>query len=339
MGDIINIYCGGVIHDVLYRHLVWVDGGRAQVLRERHVPLWKQGGLGGAVVQVAAYDVIATLLSEIDRSEGELTFCTSREDFEQRPEGSFGIFMSLEGHAGMAGNLDALHLLAEIGITAFTFSHNLQNLLCTGCNERYGDGGFTHIGKATLKELEQLPIMVDLVHMSRGSFWDALDIYEGDLFVSHSNAAAVFEHPRNLTDDQIKAVAERNGVIGLNTFRGYVTATPRTAKLSDLIDHAMHMYDLVGAEHIAIGADYSSVPELLHNVLEFVDPENAQGVGGPEGIQIYRAGPEGIEDESKISRIGAALAERGLSEDEVDLITGESYLRMLDRARASAVAK
>ena len=56
--------------------------------------------------------------------------------------------------------------------------------------------------------------------MSRGSFWDALDIYDGDLFVSHSNAATVFEHPRNITDDQIKAVAERNGIIGLNTFRG-----------------------------------------------------------------------------------------------------------------------
>jgi len=334
MGDVINIYAGGVIHDVLYRHLVWVDGGKAQVLRERHVPRWKEGGLGGAVVQVAAYDVIATLLSEIDRSEGELVFCRNRADFDQRPDGSFGLFMSLEGHATMAGNLDALHLLAEIGITAFTFSHNLQNLLCTGCNERYGDGGFTHIGKATLRELETVPMMVDLVHMSRGSFWDALDIYDGDLFVSHSNAAAVFEHPRNLTDDQIRAVAERNGVIGLNTFRGYVSAEPRKATLSDLIDHAMHMYDLVGAEHLSIGADYSSAPELLHNVLDFVDPEGAQGVGGGEGIEIYHSGPEGIEDESKLDKIGAALAERGLSQEEVDLVNGESYLRMLDRVHS-----
>lgn len=333
MGDLINIYCGGVIHDVLYRHLVWVDGPGAQVLRERHVPRWKEGGLGGAVVQVAAYDVIATILTEIDRSEGELVFCRNRADFDNRPEGSFGIFLSLEGHAGMAGNLEALHLLSRIGITAFTFSHNLQNLLCTGCNERYGGGGFTHIGKATLKTLEQLPIMVDLVHMSRESFWDALDIYEGDLFVSHSNCAAVFEHPRNITDDQIKAVAERNGVVGLNTFRGYVTPDPRTAKLSDLIDHAMHMVELVGAEHVAIGADYSSVPELLHNVLDFVDPENAQGVGGGVGIEIYKVGPEGIEDESRIDRIGAALLERGLGQEEVDLINGGSYLRMLERVR------
>ena len=95
----------------------------------------------------------------------------------------------------------------------------------------------------------------------------------------------------------------------------------------------MHMYELVGAEHISIGADYSSVPELLHNVLDFVDPENAQGVGGGEGIEIYKVGPEGIEDESKISKIGAALLERGLSQEEVNLINGGSYLRMLERAR------
>ncbi|HET7571262.1 MAG TPA: membrane dipeptidase [Gaiellaceae bacterium] len=333
MGEIVNIYCGGVIHDVLYRHQIWVDGPGAQVLRERHVPRWREGGLTGAVVQVAAYPVIATILAEIDRSEGELVFCRNRADFDARPEGSFGIFMSLEGHAGMAGDLDALHLLAEIGVTAFTFSHNMQNILCTGCNERFGEGGFTHVGKATLKELAKVPLMVDLVHMSRASFWDALDLYDGDLFVSHSNAAAVFEHPRNLTDDQIKAVAERNGVIGLNTFRGYVTPDPYAAKLSDLVDHAMHMYDLVGAEHLSIGADYSSVPELLHNVLEFVDPENAQGVGGADGVEIYKAGPEGIEDESKFDRIGAALLERGLSEEEVRLVNGESYLRMLARAR------
>src|SRR5207244_731113 len=113
------------------------DGDDAQVLRKRHIPRWREGGLGGAVVQVAAYDVIATILTEIARSEGDLVFCRTRADYEQRPEGSFGIFMSVEGHATMAGNLGALHLLSEIGVTAFTFSHNLQNLLCTGCNERY----------------------------------------------------------------------------------------------------------------------------------------------------------------------------------------------------------
>ena len=234
----INIYVGGVIHDVLHRHRIpYLEG---DVLRRRHLPRWKAGGLKGAIVQVAAWDTINMLLAEIARSEGDLVYCKTREDFDNLPAGAFGIFFSLEAHGPFAGDIDALYSLSEIGITTFTFSHNMQNPLCTGCNERY-DGGFTHLGKATLKVLEGLPLMVDLVHMSRKSFWDAIDLYDGDLFVSHSNSDAVFSHPRNLTDDQIKVVAERNGVIGLNTYRGYVTPDPFAARLEDLLDHAMHI--------------------------------------------------------------------------------------------------
>lgn len=328
----INMYVGGVVHDILHQHRTNRD---AQVIRYNHLSRWRDGGLTGAVVQIASWSTVGMILSEIERSEGELVYCTNRSAFENRPEGSFGIFFSCEGHGPYAGDLDALYVLSQLGITAFTFSHNLQNLLCTGSNEKF-EGGFTHLGKATLKELESLPMMVDLVHMSRKSFWDAVDIYEGDLFVSHSNAAAVFEHPRNITDDQIKVVAERNGVIGLNTYRGYVTPDPFKATLSDLLDHAMHVYDLVGPEHMSIGADYCEAPiELLAPVLDYVDPDGAHGVGLGRGAEIYQYGPEGIEDSGRLNKLAVGFAERGLSQEEIDLISGEAYLRMLERVRPS----
>lgn len=329
----INGYVGGVVYDVMAQHAV--PGNRADVLRSTYLPRWRAGGLTGAVVQAASWPIINAYFADIARSEGEITFCKTRADFDNRPEGSFGLFLSLEGHGTFAGDLEALYTLSELGITTFTFSHNLQNLLCTGSNERFGEGGFSHLGKATLKELEQLPMMIDLVHMSRASFWDALDIYDGDLFVSHSNADAICSHPRNLMDDQIKAVAERNGVIGLNAFRGYVAADPMKATLSDLLDHAMHMYDLVGPEHISLGADYCESPvEMLLPVLDMVDPDGAHGIKG-RGRELYTYGPDGIEDSSHLGKLAAGLSERGLSKDEVDLICGESYLRMLERVRPS----
>jgi membrane dipeptidase len=329
----INSYVGGVIYDVMAQH--GVPGNRAQVLRSTYVPRWKAGGLTGAVVQVSSWASINSYLKEVSRSEGEITFCKDRADFENRPDGSFGLFLSLEGHGPFAGDLEALYTLAELGITTFTFSHNLQNLLCTGSNERFGEGGFSHLGKQTLQELENLPIMIDLVHMSRASFWDALDLYDGDLFVSHSNADVLCPHPRNLTDDQIKAVAERNGTVGLNTFRGYVSPDPMQATLSDLLDHAMHMYDLVGPEHISIGADYCESPvEMLLPVLDMIDPDGAHGIKG-RGKELYTYGPEGLEDASNLGAISTGLLERGLAQDEVDMICGESFLRMLDRARRS----
>jgi microsomal dipeptidase-like Zn-dependent dipeptidase len=177
--------------------------------------------------------------------------------------------------------------------------------------------------------------MVDLVHLSRKSFWDAIEIYEGDVFVSHANSAAVFDHPRNLTDEQIKAVAERNGVIGVTSYRGYQVEDPYQATLSDWLDHAMHIYDLVGAEHLAVGADFSGSPmELVAPSLDAVDPE---GLGGLKGIgaDIYAVGPAGAEDASRLGNLLAGLAERGLSPDEIELVSGGSYLAMWERARPS----
>jgi membrane dipeptidase len=329
---VINSYVGGVGYDVMAQH--GMPGNRANVLRDTYVPRWKAGGLTAAVVQVAAWGQMGHYFAELNRADGELTFCQTRADYDNLPEGSFGIFLSLEGHGPMAGDFEALYTLEQLGITTFTFSHNRQNLLCTGSNEP-GEGGFSYLGKQTLKELEEVDLMIDLVHMSRASFWDALRYYDGDLFVSHSNADALCPHPRNLTDDQIKAVAERNGVIGLNTFRGYVNSDPMKATLSDLLDHALHVYDLVGPQHMALGLDYCESPvEMLVPVLDWIDPEGAHGIKG-RGKELYEFGPEGVEFPSEMGKLTAGLAERGVSQDDIALITGESYLRMLERARPS----
>jgi membrane dipeptidase len=328
---VINIYCGPAVGNVINLHQT--EGHTAQVLRQHHLPRWRQGGITAAVMQVADWSTVAMLVSEAERSEGEITFCRTRADYENRPEGSIGLFLSVEGYEAFAGDFEALHLLSALGVTAFTFTHNAQNRLCTGAGDRY-EGGFTHLGKQTLQVLETLPVMVDLVHTSRASFWDALDIYSGDLFVSHSNADAVCSHPRNLTDDQIKAVAERNGVIGINSYRGYVASDPYKATVSDLLDHALHMVGLVGAEHVAIGVDFWEGPmEILDSTMSSIDPDGALGLQGSGAL--YATGPEGFEDIGKLGKVVAGLAERGLSQAEIDLITGGSYLAMLERARPS----
>ncbi|RJQ82106.1 dipeptidase [Amycolatopsis panacis] len=331
----INNYVGPAVGNVLALHAA--QGHGANVLRTHHLPRWRAGGLTGAVMQVSDWATLGMLLSEVTQSEGELTFVRNRAEFENRPAGSFGLFISVEGYQSFAGDFDALYALSELGITAFTFSHNVQNVLCTGANERFGEGGLTHLGKATLEELEKLPVLVDLVHMSRASFWDALDLYSGDLFVSHSNADAVNPHPRNLTDDQIKAVAERGGVVGLNSYRGYVHRVPAEATLEHLLDHAMHTYDLVGPEHLSLGLDFWEGPmEMLAGVMDSVDPDGSHGLHGT-GTSIYSQGPVGLEHIGHLGNFVEGLAGRGLTPAEIDLVTGGSYLRLLDRARPATV--
>lgn len=335
----INNYVGPTVGLVMQGHQL---DPNAQVLRQDHLAAWRAGGLTGAVMQVSDWETIGMLMSEVHRSEGEIVLVSNRAEFENRPAGSFGLFLSVEGYLDFAGDFDALHVLSELGVIAFTFSHNVQNVLCTGCNDRVGEGGFTHLGKATLEHLASLPMMVDLVHMSRASFWDAFDLYDGDIFVSHANSDAIFPHPRNLTDEQVKAVAERNGVIGLTTYRGYVTADPYAATLSDLLDHAMHLYDLVGAQHLSVGADYSGpateeLTPLIKAALEGADPDNAYGLNelGPD---VYTVGPKDLEDASRLDQLLVGLAERGLSQEEIDLVAGGSYLAMLERTRPSSAS-
>ncbi|HVV75638.1 MAG TPA: membrane dipeptidase [Mycobacteriales bacterium] len=329
----INSYVGGVGYDVIAQH--GMPGSKPNVLADIYVPKWSQGGLTGAVIQAANWMQFGNYFSEFNRGAGRIAYCSTRADYENRPAGSFGLFISVEGHGPFAGDFEALYVLDQLGATTFTFSHNRQNLLCTGSNEPL-EGGFSYLGKQTLKELEETKLMVDLVHMSRASFWDALRYYDGPLFVSHSNADALCQHPRNLTDDQIKAVAERNGVVGLNSFKGYVHNDPMKATLSDVLDHAMYIYDLVGPEHMCLGLDYCESPvEMLIPVLDWVDPEGAHGIKG-RGRELYEFGPEGLEFPSEMGKLAAGLAERGLNQQDINLITGESYLRMLDRARPSA---
>lgn len=328
----INIYTGPSIGKIMADHAA---NPNANVIRDHFLESWRAGGLTGTILQVSNWDTVGMLLGEVRRSEGELVFCRDRAEYDNRPEGSFAILMSAEGYISWAGDWEALNVMAELGITAFTFSHNVQNLLATGCVDRSGQGGFTSLGKATLDALAGLPLMVDLVHLSRKSFWDAIELYDGDVFVSHANSAAVFDHPRNLEDDQIRAVAERHGVIGVTSYRGYQREDPFAATIDDWLDHAMHIYDLVGAEHLAVGADFSGSPmELVGPSLDAVDPEGLGGLKGG-GADIYAVGPKGAEDASRLDRLIAGLGGRGLSAAELDLVRGGSYLAMWERTRPS----
>lgn len=324
----INIYGGAVILNLRFRHNLLQE---TSVLREHHLPVWRAGELDAVVVDVVSLEEASWVVSEAARSDGEMVIVRSRKELEGRPPGSMGLFLSFEGWGPAAGDLDLLYLLPRIGFTTFTFSHNRQNLYCTGCNEEY-EGSFTHLGREALGVLESLPLLVDLVHMSRSSFWQALDVYSGLVIVSHSNADAVWSSPRSLTDDQIRAVGERKGVVGINFYRGLLAKDPAAATLNDLLDHFMHVYDLIGPEHTAIGADFAEAPsDLVEPLLRAADPEGKFGLS----MELYQRGPEGFEDAGRLGHLPSALRSRGLRDDEIALIMGDSYLRALDLVQES----
>jgi membrane dipeptidase len=304
---VINIYVGPAVGNVIKQH--GLKGHVANALLTDHIPRWRAGGLTAAIVQISDWPTLSMILSEIHQSEGRLALIKTRADYEALGPDTFGMGFSIEGYTTLAGDFDALCAMSEIGATAFTFSHNIQNVLCTGANERHGEGGFSHLGKATLEVLSTLPVMVDLVHTSRASFWDALELYSGEVFVSHSNSDAVCKHPRNLTDDQVKAVAERGGIIGLNSYRGYVAADPYSATISDYLDHALHSLLrpgrpeahrdrcrlLGGPDGGPRGDPERRRPRRLARRRRFCRAHLRPGPGRPRGHQPHQQGPGRVD--------------------------------------------
>jgi membrane dipeptidase len=181
------------------------------------------------------------------------------EDLEScRHGGDIGCLLSLEGAEPLGENLDSLLFYYTQGVRSISLTWNRPNI--------YADYRLTARGKQAIKQFDELGIILDLAHISPRSFYDALKVTVKPPLVSHANARALCEHPRNLTDEQLKYLAEVNGLIGLSYYPPFIGGN-RENSLEKLVDHFVHIADLIGVEHLAIGSDFdgidSVVPELF----------------------------------------------------------------------------
>lgn len=209
---------------------------------------------------------------------------------------------AIEGLDFLAGDYRRVDDLYEQGFRSFGLFWNNDSFLGSGAMTS-NDRGLTGAGRELVRRLADRGWLVDLAHASERSFWQAADILAGlgrPLFVSHACAKVCCEHPRNLTDEQIKAVGESGGVIGLTLVPNFLTADGR-AGAADFARHARHIAELIGAEHIAIGSDFDGTDTL------------------PKGIA-------GVEDVAAINR---ALREVGFAQVNAADIMGENLLRFL----------
>src|SRR5690606_30161839 len=116
----------------------------------------------------------------------------------------------------LAGSVEILRIFYRLGVRAVGLTWNYRNELADGQAEAESGGGLTRAGRAVVREMERLGMLIDVSHLSDASFEQVLEVAEGPVFASHSNARRICRHPRNLTDEQIRAIAARGGVIGIN---------------------------------------------------------------------------------------------------------------------------
>lgn len=246
---------------------------------------------------VKAMEMIEAFYSEIEADEN-LLLAKSYEDFVKAMEDDkVACMLSIEGGEALEGSLSLLRIYYRLGVRALTLTWNGRNEIADGIGEEAG-GGLTRFGKSVVKEMNRLGMLVDVSHLSVKGFWDVLDISSTPVIASHSNCKALCSHKRNLSDDQMKALAQCGGVMGITYADLFLNEGK--ARFEDVIKHIDYAVNCVGIDHVALGSDYD-------------------GCTFPEDMNI--------ED---IKKIPALLKERfGYSDEDVDKIMYKNWLRVI----------
>lgn len=242
----------------------------------------------------------------------------NRRQIRADDDASIGFLYVLEGGRPLEGSLEVLRTFHRLGVRCLLPTWNGRNELADGVGEGPTAGGLSSFGRAVVREMRRLGWLLDLSHLAEPGFYQAIDEYSGCVVATHSNAKALHDHRRNLTDDQIRAVATTGGVVGIAFMPAFLG--PGQPTVETVVDHIAYVADLVGVEHVAIGPDFSYGPVA----------EEHRRQRKYEGVQVDLTVPYPIIDASELPELVLALRSRGFSERDTAAIMGGNLYRVLD---------
>ena len=183
-----------------------------------------------------------------------LTQSDLRGDFKHKK------ILSVEGGEVLCGDISRLHTLYGDGVRAITLTWNGPNEIADTAAQPQKNGGLTPFGREVVKEMNRLGMAVDVSHLSDNGFWDVIALSTRPVLVSHSNARALCDHPRNLTDDMFAALIRGGGVLGINFYPAFLG---ENADIDTVISHIQHFVSLGGEDHIGLGSDFDGTDGCL----------------------------------------------------------------------------
>jgi membrane dipeptidase len=163
-----------------------------------------------------ALQFVDAFYREIEDNSDKLIFATTGSDVDKaREEGKIAAFLSIEGGEALDGRIELLRIFYRLGVRLMTLTWSLRNELADGAFEGRTGGGLTRFGVDVVEEMDRLGMVVDVSHLSEAGFWDVMKVSKRPIVASHSNSKELCSHPRNLTDDQVKAIAKKGRSVGL----------------------------------------------------------------------------------------------------------------------------
>ena len=219
---------------------------------------------------------------------------------EAEKQGKIAAMLSIEGGEAVEADLSVLRMLHRLGVRAMTLTWNERNQIADGAAEGRTKGGLTNFGIELVSEMNKIGMVVDVSHLSDAGFFDVIETSKRPIIASHSNCRALCNHRRNLTDEMIKLLAEKDGVMGMNFAPAFVDENQNNATLERILDHIDHVVKVAGVEHVGLGSDF-------------------------DGIEST---PKGLEDVTKMPSITDGLLRRHYSEEDVLRVLGGNFLRV-----------
>lgn len=240
-------------------------------------------------------DTILTLI----KNNKTLTLIESPKEIKKLKDDKIGILLAIEGGDAIEGNMELLRNFYRLHVRILTLTWNKSNLIGDAAlDTTKPHNGLSNFGKRVVKEMNRLNMIIDISHASEKTFWGVYENSEAPFISSHTGAYAVRKHRRNLKDDQIKAIAERRGIIGVFFLPQYISKTnPVTVK--NVVDHIDHIRDVGGIDVLSLGSDFDGMSKRT----------------------------KGLEHAGKLTSLTEILLKRGYKEDEVKKILGGNFLK------------
>jgi membrane dipeptidase len=287
----------------------------------------------GSVVAEESYQSSLTGLAQlnagINKHSDRVLMISKFSDIEKAKQDSrIGILPAFQNSTAIGTDLSRLDLFYGLGVRQIQLTHNLRNWVGDGCTERT-QAGLTHFGVALVRRMNELGVIVDVGHSGYQTTLDAIDISTKPIVFSHTNCMALCKHPRNKTDEQIKALAAKGGVMGISNFNWFVSDNPAST-LDDLLDHFDYVINLVGPDHVGIGSDFelTGYPGVDGDLMW---QEHLRIYSAQEQLTLKVCWPpyiEEVDNEKRYKTIASGLLSRGHSEEVVRKILGLNYQRI-----------
>lgn len=262
-----------------------------------------------------ALDQIACLHEEIAESPGRFRLCRTTTEAQQAKEnGEVGIFLSLEGAEPLQNDIHLLRIFYELGVRGLGLVWSRRNYAGDGAffiSKKSGaPGGMSPFGIKLIEEAEKLGMFIDVSHLNDQGFSDVMEICQTPVIASHSNCRAIASSMRNLTDPQLEAIAEKNGVVGMNAINKFISDDVENMDISHFVDHLDHVVEVAGIDHVGIGLD------LCDSFKDY--------------LQIEQELPSNdiVDTHAGLGEFTAELIRRKYSEREILKILGGNFLRV-----------